>query len=358
MPGDRYPRFRAAAVQAAPVFLDRDATIDKAVHLIEDAARQGAELVVFPEVWVPAYPVWTLVYAPMDNHDFFRRLFDQSVKVPSPATEQLAAAARRAGVYVSIGINEKSDLSMGAIWNSNLLFDRQGRLIHHHRKLVPTFAEKLAWANGDGTGLRVVDTELGRLGVLLCGENTNPLARYALLAQGEQVHLSTWPPLFPFKRPGAAQNYDLRQATLIRTAAHSVEGKVFTIVAAGVWDAAATDIVAGERADIREVLERTPQPVSMILNPNGELLAQLAPGEEGFAMAEIDLGESILYKQIHDIVGYYNRFDIFELRLHRAPQRPITIVEPLAGAVGAAPALDHDTALGSPAESPRGAPAP
>lgn len=355
MPGDRYPRFRAAAVQAAPVFLDRDATIDKAVQLIDEAARRGAELVVFPEVWVPAYPVWTLVYAPMDNHEFFRRLFDNSVKVPSPATEHIAAAARRAGVYVSIGINEKSDVSMGAIWNSNLLFDRQGRLIHHHRKLVPTFAEKLAWASGDGAGLRVVETDLGRLGVLLCGENTNPLARYALLAQGEQVHLSTWPPLFPFKRPGAAQNYDLRQATLIRTAAHSVEGKVFTIVAAGVWDAAATDIVAGERADIREVLERTPKAASMIINPNGEILAQLPPGEEGFALADLDLGESILYKQIHDIVGYYNRFDIFDFRLNRAPQRPITIVEPPAGPLPVPAAAEPDSAPLPAGEGPRGA---
>ena len=216
---------------------------------------------------------------------------------------------------------------MGAIWNSNLLVDRTGRIVLHHRKLVPTFAEKLAWANGDGAGLRVADTELGRIGVLLCGENTNPLARYALLAQGEQVHLSTWPPVFPYKRPGAGRNYDLKQATLIRAAAHSVEGKVFTIVASGVLDANAVEQVAGDRADIRDVLERSPKSASLIINPNGEVIAEVGPGEEGLAVADIDVGESIEYKQIHDVVGYYNRFDVFHFRLNRAPNRPIAITD-------------------------------
>src|SRR4051794_2457467 len=128
MPGDSYPRFRAAAVQAAPVYLDRDATVEKAVRLIGEATSAGAELIVFPEVYVPAYPVWTLVRAPLDTHDLYRRLFDNAVKVPGPATEALGAAARRHGVYVSIGINEKNDVSMGAIWNTSLLFDRAGRI--------------------------------------------------------------------------------------------------------------------------------------------------------------------------------------------------------------------------------------
>jgi nitrilase len=327
MPGDTYPRFRAAAVQAAPVFLDREATIEKAVGLIGEAAARGAELVVFPEVYVAAYPVWTLVYAPLDNHHFFRRFYDNAVRIPSPHTDQLCAAARRHGVYVSMGLNEKGDVSMGAIWNSNILVDREGRIVHHHRKLVPTFAEKLAWANGDGAGLRVAETPLGRIGVLLCGENTNPLARYALLAQGEQVHLSTWPPVFPFKRPGAAHSYDIRQATLIRAAAHSVEGKVFTIVASGVLDAAAVEQVAGDHADVRDVLERSPRSASLIINPNGEVIAEVPPGEEGLAVADVDVGESIEYKQIHDVVGYYNRFDVFDFRLNRSPNRPITILE-------------------------------
>lgn len=327
MAGDTYPRFRAAAVQAAPVYLDREATVEKAVRLIGEAAALGAELIAFPECWIAAYPVWTLVYPPMDNHDFFRRFFDNAVKIPGPQTDLLCAAARRHGVYVSMGLNEKSDVSMGAVWNSNLIVDRQGRIVHHHRKLVPTFAEKLAWANGDGAGLHVADTDLGRVGVLLCGENTNPLARYALLAQGEQVHISAWPPVFPFKRPGEGANFDIRQATLIRAAAHSVEGKVFTLVASGVWDADAMDQVAGDRADIRDVLERSPKSASLIINPNGEIIAEVPPGEEGFAIAELDLGEAIAYKQIHDIVGYYNRFDVFDLRLNRARNRPITVHE-------------------------------
>ncbi|MBI4591750.1 MAG: hypothetical protein HY725_23235 [Candidatus Rokubacteria bacterium] len=177
MGGDRYPAFRAAAVQAAPVFLDRDATIEKACALIEQAASKGASLIVLPEVFVPAYPLWSFLFPPTDTHHFFRRLFENAVRVPSPQTDKLCEAARRCEAYVSIGINEKTDQSMGAIWNTNLIIDRRGRLLLKHRKLVPTFVEKLSWANGDGSGLRVVATDVGRVGALICGENTNPLAR-------------------------------------------------------------------------------------------------------------------------------------------------------------------------------------
>lgn len=325
MGGDRYPAFRAAAVQAAPVFLDRDATVEKACALIEQAAATGASLVVFPEVFVPAYPLWSFLFSPMDTHHFFRRLFENSVRVPSPQTEKLCEAARKCEVYVSIGINEKTDQSMGAIWNTNLIIDRRGRLVLKHRKLVPTFVEKLSWANGDGSGLRVVSSDIGRIGMLICGENTNPLARFALLAQGEQVHLSTYPPAFPFRRPGAKHNYDLRDAIRIRAAAHSFEGKVFTIVASGALDEETVSIVAGGDASKREILLESPKPISVILNPNGEIIAGPLDTPEGIVIGEIDISESIEYKQIHDVVGYYNRFDVFSFRLNASSHHPIDI---------------------------------
>lgn len=325
MGGDRYPAFRAAAVQAAPVFLDRDATVEKACALIEQAAATGASLVVFPEVFVPAYPLWSFLFSPMDTHHFFRRLFENSVRVPSPQTEKLCEAARKCEVYVSIGINEKTDQSMGAIWNTNLIIDRRGRLVLKHRKLVPTFAEKLSWANGDGSGLRVVATDIGRLGALICGENTNPLARFALLAQGEQVHVATYPPAFPFRRPGAKHNYDLRDAIRIRSAAHSFEGKVFTIVASGALDEETVAAVAGGDASKREILLESPKPISLILNPNGEVIAGPLETSEGVVVGEIDVAESIEHKQVHDVVGGYNRFDVFSFRLNASPNQPIEI---------------------------------
>lgn len=202
MPGDVYPKFRAAAVQAAPVFLDRDATIDKLGTLVEKAAAAGAELIVFGESFIPAFPVWNLIYAPMDQHGFFRRLFDNAVQVPGPHTKRLSEIAKRHRVVLSVGVTEKSAISMGALWNTNLLFDRDGTLLNRHRKLVPTWAEKLTWANGDAAYLRPEETDIGRIGTLICGENTNTLARFALLAQGEQVHIATYPPAWPFHRPG------------------------------------------------------------------------------------------------------------------------------------------------------------
>mgnify|MGYP000120849108 CR=1 FL=1 len=327
MSGDTYPIFKAAAVQAAPVFLDRDATIDKACALIERAAALGAELVVFPEVFVPAYPLWSFLYPPMETHGFFHRLFRNAVKVPSPQTDKLGETARRCGVIVSIGVNEKTDVSMGAIWNANLIFDHTGAIVHRHRKLVPTFVEKLSWANGDGSGLRTVDTRVGRLGLLICGENTNPLARFALLAQGEQVHLSTYPPAFPARRPGAQGEYDLGHAIRVRAGAHSFEGKVFTVVASGALDELTVKEVAQGDDEKRAILQKTPRPVSVILNPNADVIAGPLDEPEGIVVGEIDINQIVEWKQIHDVVGYYNRFDIFRLRVNRAPNRPLEIVD-------------------------------
>ena len=323
MAGDSYPKFRAAAVQAAPVFLDRDATIDKLDRMVRDAKEQGADLVVFPESFVPAYPLWCIIYAPIDQHSFYRRLFDHSILIPSPSFSKLADIAKSHKVFLSVGVTEKSDYSMGAMWNTNLLFDRNGALINRHRKIVPTWAEKLVWASGDGSQLRPAKTELGNIGTLICGENTNTLCRYALLAQGEQVHISTYPPAWPFRRGGAAQGYDVKKLNLLRAAAHSFEGKVFNILSSSILDSGAIAQIAQGDAATRVFLEGLAKPASLITGPNGDLIVEIV-GEEGIVYADIDLSESIILKQTHDIIGYYNRYDIFQLRVNQTPLRPIT----------------------------------
>ncbi len=184
MPGDTYPKFRAAAVQAAPVFLDRDATIDKLDTLVQKAVDAGADLIVFGESFIPAFPVWNLIYAPMDQHGFCRRMFDNAVQVPGPQTRRLSEIAKRHRVFLSVGVTEKGPLSMGTLFNTNLLFDREGTLLNRHRKLVPTWAEKLTWANGDAAYLRPEQTDIGRVGALICGENTNTLARFRAAGAG------------------------------------------------------------------------------------------------------------------------------------------------------------------------------
>jgi nitrilase len=329
-PGDEFPRFRAAAVQATPAFLDRDATLDRLGALVAQAAGRGARLVVLSESFVPGFPVWNMVLAPIDQHRLFRALYENALEIPSPHTERIAAIARRHGVFLSVGVTERSPVSMGAMFNTNLLFDPDGRLLNRHRKLVPTWAEKLTWANGDASQLRPVETSLGRIGTLICGENTNPLARYALLAQGEQVHLATYPPAWPFKRSGSERNYDLRRATEIRAAAHSFEGKVFTIVASQVLGDDAVERVAAGDPRVEEALRSAPPAVSLVVHPTGEPIGEPLVGEEGVVYADIDVADSIEAKQAHDVVGYYQRFDLFSVCLDQRPQLPIHLVEPSA----------------------------
>ncbi|TXL68622.1 carbon-nitrogen hydrolase family protein [Zeimonas arvi] len=323
------PKVKVAAAHAAPVFLDKRATAEKAVSLIAEAARQGAELVVFPESYVPAFPVWAALWAPLHNHDLFARMVANSIEVPGPEIRMIAAEARRRGVFVSLGISEKSPVSAGCIWNSNLLIDDQGRLLNHHRKLVPTFFEKLVWAPGDGAGLRVSDTRIGNIGALICGENTNPLARYALMAQAEQIHISTWPPIWPTRVPRAGGNYDNVAANRTRAAAHSFEAKAFTIVCAGFMDRAMRDFLVDRDASVADVLDETPRAASMLVDPTGAQVGDMLQAEEGILTGELDLAACVEPKQFHDVVGYYNRFDVFELKVTRERTR-------------AAQFLDHD----------------
>jgi len=191
--GDQYPKFKAAAIQAAPIFLDREATVEKACQLIEEAASKGAELIAFPEVFIPAYPYWNRINRPYEGGKYFRELVKNAVEIPSLSTERLCRCARKANAYVVIGINEKIQETLGTIYNTNLLIDRSGEILGAHRKLVPTFHEKLTWGFGDGHSLRVYNTDCGKLGMLNCGENTNNLARFSLIAQGEQVHVANYP---------------------------------------------------------------------------------------------------------------------------------------------------------------------
>ena len=317
-----YPASKVAAAHVAPVFLDTEKTVAKACSLIDEAARHGASLIAFPETYVPAFPLWSAVAAPIHNHEWFKRLAASSIRCPGPELERIAAAARRAGVVVSLGFNEGTADSVGCIWNSNVLIGEDGAILNHHRKLVPTFWEKLTWANGDGAGLRVCDTRFGRIGMLICGENTNPLARFALMAQGEQIHVSTYPPVWPTRDPRGGGNYDLAAAIRIRAGAHAFEAKAFNIVAAGFMDAAMRDELATLGHEAVRVLDESPRGVSMIIGPAGEPVGDVLSDHEGLLYADIDTRACVEPKQFHDVVGSYNRFDVFNLTVDRTRQRP------------------------------------
>ncbi|WP_338845140.1 carbon-nitrogen hydrolase family protein [Massilia sp. W12] len=324
---DHMPVCKVAAMHVAPVFLDKNATTQKALALIEEAARNGAQLIAFPESFIPAFPVWAGLWAPIHNHDLFARMVAHSLETPGPEIALIAAAARRYQVFISIGISEKNPVSSGGIWNSNLLISDEGRLLSHHRKLMPTFYEKLVWAPGDGAGLQVAATRLGRIGMLICGENTNPLARYALLAQGEQIHIATWPSVWPTKTPGENGNYDNLAANRIRLAAHAFEGKLFGISCAGFMDKAMRDFLVQRDPAVAAILDHTPQAASMFVDPTGAQIGDCLQKEEGIAYCTMDLQQCVEPKQLHDVVGYYNRFDIFDVRVDRSRKKPITWLE-------------------------------
>ena len=317
--GDTFPKFKAAAIQAAPVFLDREATVEKSGRLIEEAAAKGAELIAFPEVYIPAYPWWNRLDNPYRGHKYFRELVKNSVEIPSPAMDRVCEYARKVNAYVVMGINERVPETLGTIYNTNVLIDRKGKILGAHRKLVPTFAEKLTWGGGDGSTLKVYDTDIGKLGMLNCGENTNSLARYALIAQGEQVHIAN----YPGQPAGDESKYDLAHAIEIRSAGHAFEGKLFNVVSCCVFTPEIARVL-GDTEEKQRMVGNGSIGLTAIYGPDGKRLAgPLDPNEEGMVIAEIDIEKIIDQKLQHDIVGHYQRFDVLSLNLNRRPLKPI-----------------------------------
>lgn len=321
---NKFSTIRVAAVQAAPVMFDTAATIAKLETRVAQAAAQGAKIVAFGESFISGFPIWTAVLPPIDQHDFQARMVESAIEVPGPEVRQLAAIARTYGVTLSVGVNEVSPISVGQVWNANLIFDSTGELVNHRRKLVATWCERLAWSHGDGHDLEPVEVEGVKLGMLLCGENTNTLARYALLAQGEEIHISAYPPTWPYDRSEIRAEYDLVESIRLRSAAHSFEGKVFNIVASTALDSSAVDLVARGDETIEKLLRAKPT-ASMILGPSGQYVAGPLIGDEGILYADIDTRDRIVPKQAHDITGTYNRMDVFSFGLNKTRHVPISV---------------------------------
>jgi nitrilase len=316
------PRFRAAAVQASPVYLDAEATTQKACGLIREAASHGASLVAFPEVFVPGYPYWNWIMTPLEGSAWFERLVRSSVIVPGPEVSALCQAAKEAAVNVVIGVDERDECDLGALYNTLLIIGSDGALLSRHRKLVPTWAEKLTWTGGDGSTLKVHKTSIGPLGALACGENTNTLARFALLAQGELVHVASYISL-----PVAPADYDMAEAIKLRAMAHSFEGKVFTVVSCSTISEEIIDTLSASHPHVRAMLARKSSAFSGVIGPDGRVLGSPLIDVEGIVYADIDLGRCIQPKQMHDIIGHYNRFDIFDLSINQTPHRAVRFIE-------------------------------
>ena len=289
----------AAAVQATPVFLDREATIDKACRLIGEAAAAGAGLVVFPETFVPTYPDWVWRSTPWGTAgEWFGRLLDQAVVVPSPATEAIGAAAGRAGVWVSIGVNER-DPAGSTIYNTQLYLGPDGAVVAKHRKLMPTGGERLVWGMGDGSSLQTVDAGFGRVGGLICWEMNMPLARFALYQDGLEILLA------PTADDSDAWHDSMRHIAR--------EARAY-IVTAVVFQRASSHPEEVPLADGDDLMGRGG---SAILAPDGSYLAGPLWNEPGILTATLDPARLDEERQRFDPAGHYHRPDVFHLTVGR-----------------------------------------
>jgi aliphatic nitrilase len=316
-----FNKFKAAAVQTSPVFLNAEKTIDKAISFIKEAAKNNSQLIAFPEVFVSGYPYWNWIMTPVQGSKWYEKLYKSAITADGSEVKRICDAAKEFNIHIVIGINEKG-ASFGEIYNTNLIIDNNGNLIGKHRKLVPTWAEKLTWTSGDGSSLKVYKTEIGPIGTLACGENTNTLARFALLAQGELIHIANYISL-----PVAPPDYDMAEAIKIRAAAHSFEGKLFTIVSCSTISQEIKDALREDVPKVDELLTRKNSAFSGFIGPNGAVIGTPLIDDEGIVYADIDLEKCIQPKQMHDILGHYNRFDIFDLRVNTAPTRNITFID-------------------------------
>ena len=335
----KFPKFKAAAVQTSPVYFNVDATVSKVCGIIREAAENGAKLIAFPEVFISAYPYWNWIMNPVEGSKWFKKLYLNSITADGPEVEKIAQVARDYDINVVIGLNERVKEKVGTLYNTILTISNEGHILGRHRKLVPTWAEKLTWSGGDGSSLKVHDTNVGPLGVLACGENTNTLARFSLLAQGELIHIANYISL-----PVAPIDYNMAEAIKIRAAAHSFEGKVYTITSCSTISEDIIQLFEKEVPNARELLTRKNSSYSGFIDPNGQQIGESIIDDEGIVYAEIDLERCIQPKQMHDLLGHYNRFDIFNLKVNTEEQRAIQFAESKAVAVenehGQLP--DHD----------------
>ncbi len=307
---------KVAVVQAAPALFDRQASLSKACHLMAETAAQGAQLLLFPEAFIPAYPRGLSFGTVVGSRSpagrlTWERYWANAVEVPGPTTQALGQAAQQAGVYLAIGVIERdAQFSRGTLYCSLLYFGPDGHLLGKHRKLKPTGSERLIWGEGDGSTLRALDTELGKIGGLICWENYMPLARAALYGQGVELYL--------------APTADARDTWLASLRHIACEGRCFVL---GCNQFVTKDMYP---ADLVGVEELTDQPEVMcrggsaIISPLGEVLAGPLYDREGSLLAELDLAEIPRARLDFDAMGHYARPDVFQLTVDARPKPSVT----------------------------------
>jgi nitrilase len=306
---------KVAVVQAASVLFNREKTISKACHLIKEASSSNAELVLFPEAFIPAYPRGLTFGTVVGNRtpegrQTWERYWKNSIEVPSQYTKILGEAAQESDVFLAIGVIEKdSEYSRGTLYCSLIYFSPDGKLLGKHRKLKPTAGERLIWGEGDGSTLPVFSTQFGNVGGLICWENYMPLARMTMYGKGVEIYLAP-----------TADSRDSWQATLRHIAC---EGRCFVL---GCNQYVTRDMYPKDLVGVEE-LENQPDVLcrggSSIISPLGEVLAGPLYGEEGILYADLDLDDIARSKFDFDVVGHYSRPDVFKLVVDERPKSSI-----------------------------------
>jgi nitrilase len=316
------PIIKAAAAQISPVLYSREGTVDKVVQKIFELGRQGVQFATFPEAVVPYYPYFSYVQRPFEMGAQHLRLLEQAVTVTSAATHAIGDACKQAGMVVSIGVNERDG---GTLYNTQLLFDGDGTLIQRRRKISPTYHERMIWGQGDGSGLRAVDSAVGRIGQLACWEHYNPLARYALMADGEQIHSAMYAGSLAGDLFSEQMQVSIRQ--------HALESGCF-VVNATAW------LNADQQAQIMKDTGCPIGPISSgcftaIVSPTGELMGEPLRSGEGVVIADLDFSLIDERKRRMDSRGLYSRPELLSLLIdrtaaayvHERSAHPMSVVE-------------------------------